>query len=63
MKMITFLLQDQCIFSQKIFLKKYKSIYNNKSYAYRVDKINFVDIDDPFTLELSRKLIDMKIRN
>ena len=40
MKMITFLLQDQCIFSQKIFLK-YKSIYNNKSYAYRVDKINF----------------------
>ena len=59
--MITFYYRINVFFHKKFF-KKYKSIYNNKSYAYRVDKINFVDIDDPFTLELSRKLIDMKIR-
>ena len=58
-----FFITGSMYFFTKNFFKKYKSIYNNKSYAYRVDKINFVDIDDPFTLELSRKLIDMKIRN
>ena len=49
-------------FTKKFFLR-YKTIYNDKSYAYKVDKINFIDIDDPFTFELSKKIINMKIRN
>ena len=42
-----FFITGSMYFFTKNFFKKYKSIYNNKSYAYRVDKINFVDIDDP----------------
>ncbi len=58
-----FFITGSMFFFTKKFFKKYKLIYNNKSYAYRVDKINFIDIDDPFTLEISKKLINMKIRN
>ena len=34
-------------FSKKFF-KKNKSTYDHSSYAYEIDKINFVDIDDSF---------------
>jgi N-acylneuraminate cytidylyltransferase len=49
-------------FTKKYFLK-FKEIYNKKTFAYKVDKINFIDIDDPFTFEISKRLIDMKVRN
>ncbi len=58
-----FFITGSMFFFTKKFFKRYKNIYNNKSFAYKVDKINFVDIDDPFTLELSKKLLNMKIRN
>lgn len=45
------------------FFKKYKKFYNLKSFAYKVDKINFVDIDTEFDLEVAKKLINLKIRN
>ena len=49
-------------FTKKFFLK-YKKFYNNKSYAYKVDKINFVDIDTMFDFEIAKKLTNLKIRN
>ena len=50
-------------FFTRNFFQKYKQIYNKKTYAYEVDKINFVDIDDKFTFELAKKVINSKIRN
>lgn len=47
----------------KEFFKKNGVTYNNTSYAYLVDKINFIDIDTPFDLEMAQKLINQKIRN
>jgi len=49
-------------FTKKFFLK-YKKFYNEKSFAYKVDKINFVDIDTKFDLELAKRLKNLKIRN
>ena len=45
------------------FFQKYKKFYNFKSFAYKVDKINFVDIDTSFDLEVAKKLINTKTRN
>ena len=42
---------------------KMKNLYNKKSFAYEVDRINFVDIDDKFTYEMSQNLKKMKLRN
>ena len=50
-------------FFTRNFFQKYKQIYNKKTFAYEVDKINFVDIDDKFTFELAKKVINSKIRN
>ena len=37
--------------------------HNEKSFAYKVDKINFVDIDTKFDLEVAKRLKNLKIRN
>tara|TARA_S200000501_G_scaffold43916_1_gene35545 strand:+ start:2594 stop:3283 length:690 start_codon:yes stop_codon:yes gene_type:complete len=47
----------------KDFFKKNKVTYNKSSYAYEVDKINFVDIDTSFDLEIAKNLINQRIRN
>ncbi len=47
----------------KDFFKKNRVTYNKSSYAYEVDKINFVDIDTAFDLEIAKNLIDQRIRN
>ena len=49
-------------FTKKFFLR-YKKFYNKKSYAYKIDKINFVDIDTMFDFEIAKKLTNLKIRN
>jgi len=49
-------------FTKKFFLKN-KKAYTPKSYAYKVDQINFVDIDTKFDLEIARRLKTMKLRN
>ena len=49
-------------FTKKFFLT-YKKLYNKKSFAYKVDKINFVDIDTMFDFEIAKKLINLKTRN
>ncbi len=49
-------------FTKKFFLK-FKKTYNIKSYAYEVDKINFVDINTNFDYENAKLLINKKIRN
>ena len=50
-------------FFTKDFFEKYRVTYNKSSYAYKVDKINFVDIDDKFDLAVAKKLVNSKIRN
>lgn len=50
-------------FFTKKFFFKYKQLFNKKSFAYEVDKINFIDIDNAFTFEMSQKLNTMKLRN
>jgi len=49
-------------FTRKFFLK-YKKAFNQKSYAYQVDKINFVDINTNFDLEIAKRLKNLKQRN
>lgn len=49
-------------FTRNFFLKN-KKIINLKTYPYKVDKINFIDIDDKFTFELAKKVINLKTRN
>ena len=49
-------------FTLKFFLK-YKKAFNEKSYAYKVDKINFVDINTSFDLEIAKRLKNLKQRN
>ena len=49
-------------FTKKFFFEN-KKFYNNKSYAFKVDKINFVDIDTKFDFEMAKKLSNLKIRN
>ena len=47
----------------KKFFQKYKVTYNKSSFAYRVDKINFIDIDSKFEFEVAKKILNLKIRN
>tara|TARA_Y100000816_G_C26108036_1_gene589687 strand:- start:4701 stop:5390 length:690 start_codon:yes stop_codon:yes gene_type:complete len=47
----------------KKFFQKYKVTYNKSSFAYKVDKINFIDIDSKFDLEVAKKILNLKIRN
>ncbi len=47
----------------KKFFKKNKSTYDHSSYAYEIDKINFVDIDDRLSFEIAKKLYKLKKRN
>lgn len=58
-----FFITGSLFFFTKNFIFKYKNLYNEKSFAYEVDKINFVDIDDKFTYEMSQNLKKMKNRN
>ena len=50
-------------FFTKKFFETHKKFYNLSSYAYKVDKINFVDVDTLFDLELANKIINLKTRN
>jgi len=47
----------------KKFFDNYKVTYNSTSYAYQVDKINFIDIDNLFDLEIAKNMINTKMRN
>ena len=58
-----FFITGSLFFFTKNFIFKYKNLYNKKSFAYEVDRINFVDIDDKFTYEMSQNLKKMKLRN
>jgi CMP-N-acetylneuraminic acid synthetase len=58
-----FFITGSLFYFTKNFFLKFREMYNNKTFAYKVDKINFVDIDDSFTFEISKKLTNMKIRN
>ena len=49
-------------FTRNFFLKS-KRVYNEKTYAYEVDKINFIDINTAFDYENAKLLINKKIRN
>jgi CMP-N-acetylneuraminic acid synthetase len=49
-------------FTKRFFLRNKKS-YTAKSFAYKVDQINFVDIDSKFDLEIAKCLKKIKIRN
>ena len=49
-------------FTRNFFFKA-KRVYNVKTYAYEVDKINFVDINTAFDYENAKLLINKKIRN
>ena len=42
---------------------KNKRMYNKSSYAYEVDKINFVDINTKLDFEIAKALKKFKIRN
>ena len=50
-------------FFTRNFFKKNKKIIGVKTHPYKIDKINFIDIDDKFTFELAKKTTDLKIRN
>ena len=41
-------------FFTRNFFSKNKKIFNSKSYPYKIDRINFIDIDDKFTFELAK---------
>ena len=47
----------------KDFFKKYKTPYNKKSHAFKIDKINFIDINTIFDFEIAKKIVNNKIRN
>ena len=50
-------------FFTRNFFSKNKKIFNSKTYPYKIDRINFIDIDDKFTFELAKKVINIKVRN
>ena len=56
-----FLLQDHYFSLQKTLFLNIK-LFNEKSIAYEVDRINFVDIDDKLTYEMSKNLKNLKFR-
>ena len=45
------------------FFKKNKKRIDQSTYPYKIDRINFIDIDDKFTFELAKKVEDLKTRN
>lgn len=45
------------------FLLKNKRMYNKSSFAYEVDKINFVDINTQLDFEIAKALLKFRIRN
>ena len=45
------------------FFSKNQVIITSKTYPYKVDRINFVDIDDLFTFQLSKQVSTLKIRD
>ncbi len=57
-----FFITGSLFFFTKNFIFKYKKLFNEKSIAYEVDRINFVDIDDKFTYEMSKNLKNLKFR-
>ena len=36
------------------FFKRYKKVFNTKTYAYEIPKINFVDINEEFDFKLAK---------
>lgn len=61
-KKFMFITGSLYFFTRNFFLKNKKMI-NSKTYPYKVDRINFVDIDDLFTFELSKNVSSLKIRD
>jgi CMP-N-acetylneuraminic acid synthetase len=61
-KKFMFITGSLYFFTRNFFLKNQKMI-NSKTYPYKVDRINFVDIDDLFTFELSKNVSSLKIRD
>ena len=57
-----FFITGSLFFFTKNFIFKYKKLFNEKSIAYEVDRINFVDIDDKLTYEMSKNLKNLKFR-
>ena len=49
-------------FTRNFFISS-KKIINKKTYPYKIDRINFIDIDDKFTFELAKKVENLKFRN
>ena len=58
-----FFITGSMYYFTKNFVLKNKRMYNKSSYAYQVDKINFVDINTKFDFELAKSLKNFKIRN
>jgi CMP-N-acetylneuraminic acid synthetase len=50
-------------FFTRDFFLKYQELINSRTYPYKVDRINFVDIDDLFTFQLSKQVSTLKIRD
>jgi CMP-N-acetylneuraminic acid synthetase len=50
-------------FFTRDFFLKYQELINSRTYPYKVDRINFVDIDDSFTFQLSKQVSTLKIRD
>jgi len=50
-------------FFKRNFFQKNKKIITIKTHPYKVDKINFIDIDDKFSFELAKKTANLKVRN
>ena len=61
-KKFYFITGSMYYFTKRFFLRNKKS-YTAKSFAYKVDQINFVDIDSKFDLEIAKCLRKIKIRN
>ena len=62
LKKFMFITGSLFFFTRNFFYKN-KKIFNSKTYPYKIDKINFIDIDDKFTFELAKKVINIKARN
>ncbi len=50
-------------FFTRNFFKIEKKIISKKTFPYKIDKINFIDIDDKFSFELAKKVINLNVRN
>ena len=61
-KKFYFITGSMYYFTKKFFLKN-KRAYTEKSYAYEVDKINFIDINTMFDYENANLLYKKRIRN